>query len=131
MMDDQPIIKTSDKCPCCGSTERFAGGVAKEQGMENAETFGLWAFSGPVGDKKKLDMAPIGSKCTHITAVIDVCTGIRDDGSVCGCAYAIRQETVIVTKVPLPPQMGMPPMGPSQKPPGFDPYKLPFGKGKG
>ena len=91
MNEDQPIIKTFDKCPVCGSTERFVGDIAKEQGLENAEMYGINCmpskimFGGPVVDQKKMAGALIGATFPFFAAPLDACSN-------CGCVYTIRQE---------------------------------------
>lgn len=115
-MPEEPKVTTVSTCPVCGSTNRLAGDIAKEQGIANAEHYGLQAFGGPIIDKKKLPSTLIGSKVPVVNATVDVCTGIRDDGSVCGCVYAIAFGVASATLQAQPGRQVVPGAGPM--PPG-------------
>ena len=49
MNERETNIKRFDKCPVCGSTERFVGDLAKEQDLDNAQIYGLNCRPGPQG----------------------------------------------------------------------------------
>lgn len=124
MNENQPVIKEITKCPVCGSTERFVADLARKEGLENAEMYGLncrpgpqgpQGFMGPVIDEKKMAAALIGHKFPLYIAPIDAC-------GKCGLVYTFKQEVHIAKKM-LPP--ATPPGGRGS------PIIPPFGPGKG
>jgi len=131
MENKEPDIKRFDKCPACGSTERFVGDLAKEQDLKNADMYGLNSrpgpqgtpgFFGPIVDAKTMAGALIGSKFPLFAAPIDAC-------SVCGCVYTIRQEIHTAKKALAPPNPNQSlsggPFPGFKPPPGVDPFKMP------
>jgi len=104
MNNNQPEVKTFDCCPNCGSTERFVADLARKEGLDNPEMYGLncrpevpgpQGFVGPVIDNKGLAAAIIGHEFPIFAAPIDACKE-------CGLVYTIRQE-VHKGKKMLPP----------------------------
>lgn len=85
-------VEEIDKCPICGSPNRFAGSVAEEQVKRGVfpedVKFGLVQPRGKVFDPSRVDKLPIESKVPVIAALFDVCLGYPDKP--CGCVYAVR-----------------------------------------
>ncbi len=90
------FIQIIDKCPVCGSKERFfeqMGNEMKLKGRLKPES-GVYfeVKAGFVGDKAMLDRLPIGAEITKFRVCLDVCK--------CGLVYAVKKERVIVVKQP-------------------------------
>lgn len=84
------IVAEIDKCPICGSPNRFAGSVAEEEIKKGVfpegVKFGLVQPRGRVLDPKRVVLPE--SKVPIISALFDVCLGYP--GKPCGCVYAVR-----------------------------------------
>lgn len=86
------IIVEVDKCPVCGSPNRFAGKVAEEmveRGVFREDLkFGLVQPRGRVFDPDRVEKMLPESTVPVISALFDVCLGYPD--TPCGCVYAVR-----------------------------------------
>lgn len=85
--------KKFDKCPCCGSEERFFEGMGKEmkeRGLAREEwNFHLDVKQGIVVDQQKEASIPIGTEVPQFGYVTNICLE-------CGCVYApviVRQNS--------------------------------------
>ena len=95
--------KKFDKCPCCGSEERFfeeMGKELKERGLAREEwDFHLDIRQGLVVDQQKEASIPIGSEVPKFGLVTDICLE-------CGCVYA---PVLVRTNSKKPPPLAVPP----------------------
>ena len=111
--DELKIIAEFDACPVCGSTDRFAGGVAEKQREKGLVgkglKFGIYQMAGPIIDPNKITQVLVGTKVPTVSALLDVCMK-------CGCLYAVRLErgeaTLRGTLAPPPPGQSPGPMLP-------------------
>ena len=134
MNENEPEVKTFKECPNCGSAERQVADLARKEGLENPEMYGLNCrpspgpdgkmvpritappiFMGPVIDQKAMMTAIIGHKFPIFAAPVDAC-------GKCGTIYTIEQQVHVGQK------MGEAPMrmgfnrgaGPRPGEPGFE-----------
>ena len=100
---DKEFNRVFDKCPCCGSENRFCEQLAnelKERGLAREE----WAFTyddrrGTVVDPTKEPTMPIGTEVPTFLILSDVCMD-------CGCIYAtklVRGDRKKPSPIQLPP----------------------------
>lgn len=112
-MEKLPTKRTFDKCPACGSTNRFFERLTKEakedkQGKEDWRLF-YQMIDRVVVDNRLAKSLPLGSKVQSYIVFTDIC----DD---CGCVYAMEIRTSIAQKTFVPnlalpgqPRTGHPP----------------------
>ena len=124
MEDKEPDVKKFDKCPACGSTERQVADLARKEGLENPEMYGLncrpklqpngemgpqivgtRVFTGPMIDDQTMLTAIVGHKFPIFSSPVDACGN-------CGLIYTIQQQVREGHK--LDPQVRMVPGGPLQ-----------------
>ena len=102
---DKDFHKEFNKCPCCGSEDRFLeqlGNELKERGLAREDwSFHLDVRQGIVVDPTKQDAIPIGSEVPEYGFKTDICME-------CGCVYAIDLTRKDVKKQVAPPQMTPP-----------------------
>ncbi len=133
MNNNQPESKTFEQCPVCGSTARFVADIAREQGLDHPEMYGINCIPGQRGNKGmvstkiKMEAALIGSETPMFGVFLDACSD-------CGCVYTFSQEVVFIKKplniarqMPQRQQGNRPVPNPFAPKPGQDPFKLPPG----
>ena len=89
-MDNNKVwVKAFDKCPACGSTERFFESIVNElkaEGkVEKDWIFSLDAKAGPVANPQKLALAPSGTEFPAYSFRSDICVN-------CGLIYVVNLE---------------------------------------
>lgn len=87
--------KEFNKCPCCGSENRFFETIVKEM-KERGIAEEKWNFFldmkiGPVANQQMIDRLPIGSEIPGYNFATDICAD-------CGCIYAVILERKTVKK---------------------------------
>lgn len=99
--------KSFDKCPNCGSPDRFCEQLAqemKDRGLARQEwSLFLTKGTGPVIDRNRAILMPVGVKIPAYIYATDVCMD-------CGTQYAIfleRGETQITAQEEPPPDPGL------------------------
>jgi len=102
---DKDFHRSFNKCPCCGSEDRFfeqLGNSLKERGLAREEwDFRLEISQGFVVDPAKEAAIPIGSEIPGYGIMTDICMN-------CGCVYAIDltrndAKKSIAPAQPIPP----------------------------
>lgn len=82
---DKDFHETFDKCPCCGSDQRFLEQLAqelKDRGLAREDWHQHYDVrQGVVIDKNRTVMLPIGIKLPGYHITTDICME-------CGCLYA-------------------------------------------
>ena len=99
---DKDFSRQFDKCPCCGSEDRFLeqlGNELKERGLARDEwNFHMDVKQGVVIDPAKEAAIPIGSEMPSYGFQTDICMD-------CGCLYAVDITRSDVKKSIAPPQI--------------------------
>lgn len=102
---DKDFHREFNKCPCCGSEDRFLeqlGNELKDRGLAREEwQFHLDIKQGVAVDPTKEAAIPIGSEIPGYGLITDVCMD-------CGCIYAI-DLTRMDAKKSIAPQPIIPP----------------------
>ena len=97
---EKDFHKEFNKCPCCGSEDRFLeqlGNELKARGLAREDwSFHLDVRQGIVVDPTKQDAIPIGSEVPEYGFKTDICME-------CGCVYAIDIARGDVKKQVAPP----------------------------
>ena len=99
---DKVFTREFDKCPACGKSELFLGGIAaelKERGVVDKE----WNFyydqrQGVVMQPNKDLALPIGSEMPGYYFATDICSN-------CGCIYVVKLQRLNLKKSLAPAQM--------------------------
>jgi len=116
MSEKQPEIKRFDKCPACGSKNRYLEGMAnqlKVRGIARKEwTFCKETKTGAVLDEATASKIPIGSKVPAYSFDTDIC-------SECGCIYALKlawgtatiQPNIAKPQIKFPDHLELPGLG--------------------
>lgn len=104
----ETISKVFTMCPACHSHSRFFETLAREA-IKNKTAREEWMFfydqkQGPILDRLKDPMLPIGTEIPGFYIATDICMN-------CGCVYAIRIESRPLKKSIVPPKLEVPPFG--------------------
>jgi len=99
-------VRKFDKCPVCGSAERYFEGVLndlKAKGFIEAKTqcFNFQLQAGVGLSPQKIETLPIGAEFPSFKKIWDSC-------SHCGVVYDIHQEVSLAKKALVPPQLYSP-----------------------
>jgi hypothetical protein len=108
----EPVNKTFDKCPACGSSARFfetLGNNMKERGLTRPKWLMAYdAKSGVVVDKLTEERIPFGSDVPAFSIFTDICLD-------CGCVYAtmlaahmVQKQLEVARGNGLPPRLNNP-----------------------
>ncbi len=118
-MAKDPKIITFDKCPVCGSTERYCESLGKQEKakghMRKEISFCFQVVEGICLDKTIEPRLPMGTTLPTYHVTTDICSD-------CGTVYVTQIAEDVVTKQPqiiLPGQQGgfkMPPFPGTSKP---------------
>ena len=102
---DKGFSKKFDKCPGCGSKERFYEGILnelKERGLidQKVDCFDFQLQQGFPLSQLKMATLPFGSEIPHFKKIVDTCCS-------CGLEYAVLIQKQVVKKSLdiAPPQM--------------------------
>ena len=91
-------VKSFDKCPACGSTNRFFAGIVKRMKEQGLIADPKWDFcydqrTGPVANEQMLKTLPTGAKIPSYFFTTDICSD-------CGCVHVTKLAEGTAQKQP-------------------------------